>query len=274
MTEKNYRHLENKTRRQHYVTILVERLSGKTPEQIAASLKMTAQSVDRDLGYVNREWSRIFSPNGVQIDPKTPQPPTVSSWRTKAICCTCGANIAAEEERVLVAALELVNEIDDGDADYKRNGVSVPRGARSADDIGVAKNQLLHCCGKCSPEVSEFTICNPAFVEKEQRGSLRAEEQKEFDQLPDEKLVDKDSAAAAVRPLPAVRQSGEEAQKMLLDKFLKDPKSRGMAAAVRTATKMWIDGASQNEIARKLGRDQATVSRMIAGARKRAYAQS
>ena len=44
MPEPNYKQLSNKQRKQHYVSVLVERLSGKDHKAIAESLQMTEES--------------------------------------------------------------------------------------------------------------------------------------------------------------------------------------------------------------------------------------
>jgi hypothetical protein len=72
----------------------------------------------------------------------------------------------------------------------------------------------------------------------------------------------------------AVAWSGEADQRMKVLAFLNAPASRGMRDVMRKAARLWVDGNSQNEIARKLHQDQSTISRMISGAKKLAFARS
>jgi hypothetical protein len=264
MTEKDYSYLEKKARRQHYVTVLIERLSGKTPAEIATSLKMQVPSVERDLEYVRRNWSRIFASDEGQTRPQPPQP-TVSMWRTKAVCCNCGADIAARAERVLVAVFELTNEIDVGDADYTKNGIKVSQEVGDFEGFGVASSRFLHCCEKCSPEVVDFRITNPAFVEEQ----LRSGQSEQHEALADDKTLGVPAPLAFPGP-----QSVDVNQKAIVERFLKDPRSRGLRPDMRRVGTMWVDGSNQNEIAQKLGIHQATASRMLAAVKQRAYAQS
>jgi len=62
---------------------------------------------------------------------------------------------------------------------------------------------------------------------------------------------------------PGPEPAGEAAQRAKMVLFLSAPASRGMSNDLRTAARMWAEGASQNEVARKLGKDQSTVSRRI-----------
>jgi hypothetical protein len=262
MAEQNYRKLESKTRRQHYTSILIRHLSGETPDQIAGALKMTLTSVERDLNWIRSNWSQRLSTNGKEPSHQAPDPEVAASWLANATCCNCSAKITAGEGRTVVTALEIVNRSDDGgDALYRKNGISVPGAAASVQDVRIPGRKLLYCCQECSTTVSEFKISNPAFGQLAQRvarethnGAVEATRGKSID----------DGSA--------VPDSGEAAQKVQLDKFLKEPRSRGIDPFMRTASRMWVDGASYSEIERKLGRERSYVTRKIKAARRLAFA--
>jgi hypothetical protein len=265
MAEKNYWHLENKARRQHYVTVLIGRLSGWTSEQIAASLKMEARSVERDLEYVRKNWSIIFAPG----DDPTPykKSPTTSLWKTRAVCCACRSVIEAGAERVLVGAFELTNKIDTGDADYRRNGRTVSQEIEDFEGMGVASSRFLHCCVKCSLEVPDFRIGNPAFVEEHLRSKAEMRESVEIEPPNPEGQVEASDPQTTSAP-----RAVDGDQKSMVDKFLKDPRSRGMRPESRRVATMWVSGLNQNEIAVKMNIHQASVSRMIKIVKNMAYA--
>ena len=75
----------------------------------------------------------------------------------------------------------------------------------------------------------------------------------------------------------AARQSavsGVDAQRVTLLEYLNSPQSRGkMLQAEREAARLWAEGQSENEIARRQGVDQSTVHRRIQAAKKKAYAR-
>jgi hypothetical protein len=87
--------------------------------------------------------------------------------------------------------------------------------------------------------------------------------------------VGEGQAAERSEAPPTVRRTVESVRRETLGKFLTDRKSWGtMKGKGREAVTLYADGMSQSEIARKLGVDQATVSRMIQGALKMAGATS
>jgi len=264
MPEPNYRHLENKSRIQHYVTVLVERLAGKQPCEIAKSLHMTEESVRRDLEYVGRTWTQIFSPDGslrgrsisTVTDPG-------SYWKIETECDKCGVCIKAGEDRLIVAVLELVTEMDFGEGSYKHNGVAVESGSYQVSVVD--RTTSLHYCEKCAEHPREFKIANPLWL----AGST-APAQTTVNELPNNQ-----GNGTNVGALPQGGEnprSGEDAQKEFLSGFLQQANSSGMRPEMRSAAKMWVEGASQTEIARKLGKDQSTICRMLSGARSMAYA--
>jgi len=265
MAEPNYRKLESKRCQQHYMTIAIRRLSGDTPEEIAASLKMTLPSVKRDLGWIASNWSRRLLANGEEPSHQISQPKTAASWLAKAICCNCSAEIADGEGRLVITALEIVNQFDDGgDAPYRKNGVLVPYAAASVEEVRIPARELMHCCEQCSSMVNEFIIRNPSFGQLAQR-TAQTVSQDGAVEATEGMLID----GGRLTPAP---DSGEGAQKAQLDNFLKAPRSRGMDQTMRKAAKMWVDGESQSEIAKKLRKDQSSISRILKAARQQAYA--
>ena len=273
MSEPNYRLLTSKQRKQHYMSVLIERLSGKKSEEIASSLKMTVESVDRDLEYVRKNWSPIFSSGYEKEESRIPKDAPLSVLRIKADCHICGATIAATEDRVVVAVIEVVEEIDDrdGDANYKCSGKTVQRGSGGIIDAAWGKRRFLHCCEKCSVTVREFNIPNPTFSEAGISSKGRSSEVQLGMELPTaEKLARPEVTDDPIHA--GAFASGEDAQRAQLKTFLNDPRSRGMRPEMRSVARMWVDGLSGSEVARRLGKDQSTVSRTITAARNMAYA--
>jgi len=257
------------------MSVLIERLGGKKSEEIASSLKMTVESVDRDLEYVRKNWSSIFSPGYEKEESRIAKDAPLSVLRIKADCYICGATIAATEDRVVVAVIEVVEEIDDrdGDANYKCNGKTVQRGSGGIIDAAWGKRRFLHCCEKCSVTVREFNILNPTFSETEIISKRRSPEVQHGLGLPAvENLATPEMAEEPIHAGTLDRPSGEDAQRAQLKAFLNDPRSRGMRPEMRSVARMWVDGLSGSEVARRLGKDQSTVSRTITAARNMAYA--
>jgi hypothetical protein len=64
--------------------------------------------------------------------------------------------------------------------------------------------------------------------------------------------------------------AGEQVQRVKVLGYLNSPISRGMRPDARKAARHWVDGLSQNQIAKKLGIDQSNVSRLIASVKGQA----
>jgi hypothetical protein len=100
----------------------------------------------------------------------------------------------------------------------------------------------------------------------------------------DEEVGEADREAnefAAFRPpwqdsLPEVPlniRSVGSVRRQTLRRYLSSPQSRGcMASTLRRVVRLYVDGDGQKEIARKIGKDQTTVSRMLQAALKLANA--
>jgi len=65
---------------------------------------------------------------------------------------------------------------------------------------------------------------------------------------------------------------GEASQRAKVLEYLNSPTSKGkLSAGARKELRMWAEGASQNEVERKLGVHQGTLSRKIKAALAAAY---
>ena len=274
MLEASRRELEKKAITRHYGTILFRRLNGESVEKIAESLKMERASVSRCLAWAEKNWSQIILPNGDgRMKPSVPEVPTLNSVG-EASCVKCSDTIEAGEYRIVV----LIAEVKDGHA---------------------GRISRLPYCDTCVAQMSHFEILNTykmrsdeaaipsagpatedaAFRSVSVQGiAERVSKRKDGDGPGDGETMNEADIEANIlstdapdRPLPEL--AGEAAQRARLASFLKAPSSRGMRSDMRTAARLWVEGASQSEVARKLGKDQSTVSRMIAGARKMAYAR-
>jgi Helix-turn-helix domain len=303
MAEISLRQWNIKRMRQHYGTILFKHLNGEPVEEIATSLKMEKASVLRCLAWAEENWSRVFSTNDdARLKPKASEVAGVRQWKIETACSACGARIAADQDRLVIAALELIEENDDFTTDYRRNGVSIEQGGGVQKSI-VGRRHFKHYCEECSVKEPEFLISNPAFVQREMgtatgwtpqkdsevletvKSDLAAGNTDSFDDAFPKNAPSKDAMAHSTgmeevgkrsgfgsSNLRVDPQSGEAAQRERMVLFLNVPASRGMPNDQRAAARMWAEGASQNEVARKLKRDQSTVSRWIKSAQVKASA--
>jgi Helix-turn-helix domain len=277
MAEESYRELERKARVRHYGTILFKRLNGESVEAIAKSLKMEEASILRCLAWAEKNWSRIISPNGEEhTTQETSSTPADQMGKTS--CARCNETIHAGQYRVVLSRVEMKPpDID--------RGIPLGRGLSFYESY----------CDSCVAEIPLFEVMNPwkMLSDNAARPSAGpATEDAAFRSVSVQEIAEKFaddgpgdgealdeadiqanvlSSDAPTWPLPEL--AGEAAQRARLLTFLNAPASRGMRSDMRAAAKMWVEGASQSEVARKLGRDQSTVSRMIAGARKMAYAR-
>lgn len=159
-TEECRRQFREKTRKQHYLSILVERLIGKDPKAIGESLGMTEASVLRDLEYVRRNWSLIFSPDGSgnAATRKVKCPSSTSRIKMlEAKCEGCGVLIPKGVERVVLAAFAVgyrTPDYDDPDDfdDFDEDGDAYATGA-NLRSVG-------HYCDSCRT-AKELCVHNP-----------------------------------------------------------------------------------------------------------------
>ena len=163
----------------------------------------------------------------------------------KTACAQCGDGIDAADYRVVVKAVEKQPP------DYKQTSSRGP-----GDSVSRA------FCGVCVAEVSNFSLPNPwkpvvdpANTSGPHKADLEAN------------LLTTNSPSR-----PAPESTGEASQRAHLLQFLNDPRAMAMRSDMREVARMWAEGASLNELARKLGKDQSTISRIIQGARKMSYA--
>jgi hypothetical protein len=319
MVEISLRQWRVKRTRQHYGTILFKRLNGEPVEEIATSLKMEKASVLRCLAWAEDNWSRIFSPNDdAHTEPKTSEVGSVGEWKTENTCGACGSRLAAGQDRLVIAALELTHKDDDFTTDYRKSGVSIEEWHGEQVDV-IGRRDFRHYCEKCSVKEPEFLVSNPAFVQPESasatsqatqlepeapqtvKSDLAVGDERSFDEAFPElslhttgssrldhlqrKAQNRDAMARSTgmeevgkrsgfgsSNLRVDPQSGEAAQRARMVLFLNDPASRGIRNDQRAAVRMWAQGDSQNEVARKLKIDQGTVSRWVKSAQVKANA--
>jgi hypothetical protein len=301
MVETNYRELERKRTLQHYLTMFVRHWNGESVKEIAKSLKMEARSVQRDLEFIQKTYGDAGA------KPKTSKFAGMGEWKIETTCSACGAQIASGKDRLVIAALELTSEYDDFITEYRRNGVIREQGGGGIADV-VGRHQLRHYCTQCSVKEPEFLISNPAFGESKikpetapatsqapQDGpgvpeavkiDLAAGDDRSFNETFPERARSTDAmarstdmAAIGTRSgfggdsLRVDAKSGEAVQRARVLEYLNDHRSRSkMLPEVREAVRMWGEGARQDQVARKLAKDQSTVSRWIKTALKLASA--
>lgn len=266
MPEPNYRQLENKSRKQHYVSVLVERLAGKDPGAIAKSLYMTEESVRRDLDYVRRNWSLIFSPDVGTPRPNGSEPVGFEDLRVEAECKECGARILAGEDRLVVAAVELACEINYSGGTCEARGSDFASVGETLDESTVGRISSFHYCEKCSMRIPEFHVSNPAF----ERGPAQTMRRRMDGIGGGEGETNRNTGT---QQLDTSGQIGGDDKNKKLAAFLNSRNSSSMRPDMRIAAQMSVmEGLSQNEIAKRMGKDQSTISRMIAGAFRMAYA--
>jgi hypothetical protein len=287
MAETNYRELERKRTLQHYLTILARHWNGESINEIAKSLKMEGQSVQRDLEFIQKTYGAT---------PKTPEVAGVDQWRietscdpmAKTSCSRCDGTIQAGGNRVFLMAVEMGSDgrgrsfsgsyCDSCIAEMP--ALELPNWWRLQMDAGATPS-----AGPAEEDVhGTFRKNGEAIL-----GRHRLRRATSVQEIAQEKAASTDgqgdgdatneadleaNVLSTDRPSrPGPEPAGEAAQRARLMTFLNNPKSRGMRSDMRAVARMWAEGASQSEVARKHGKDQSTVSRMIAGARKLAYAQ-
>ena len=204
---------------------------------------------------------------------------------SETACANCGGVIEAGEYRVLVTAVELKPE------GFDEDGVEVPASR------GESTTQYYcDCCVATLPRLVPNGIENPW---KELSDDLAQASAGPSTEDASKRFVHETDAANAIaaksrrlgRPISAGQaeallystsspdRPGREQppdktdQQERLREFLKSPGSRKMLPQMRRAATMCAEGASQSEIARKLGVDQSTVSRMVKGAMQMAFVQ-
>lgn len=258
-----------------------------------------------------RDSSAEFSPNAMMVERE---------------CESCGATLANDDDRVLVAAMDLriENSYDDHDLYEER--------------IRLRVGEALHYCPACVLKVAEFRIRNPWHVPAElQReyeklvseldAEIEAEDVRrnaslsqriaagdmhafnkamptapsrrdvmataeQISAVAERALAQTDSSAdpravsdmadaimggehyfKALRP-DGSRTSGEEAQRAKLLEYLNSPTSRGkILPSQRNTLRMWAEGATQSDVARKFHLNQGTISKQIRAALAAAYSK-
>jgi DNA-binding CsgD family transcriptional regulator len=282
MPETDYRELERKATLQHYLTVLARSLDGDSPEQIALSLGWSEASVRRDLEFARGKWSTARTSNGDAHTKRGISQTLGEDQLERTTCALCNEAIHAGEYRVVLLAVEIGHRNSGGG-----NGYVSGRGrsfSSSYCDVCVAEMPHFEFLNwwKLRSDADATPSAGPATEDAAFRSvsvqGIAEKASADMDGTGDgDSLGEADiqanvlSSESPTRPGPEL--AGEAAQRARLASFLKAPTSRGMRSDMRTAAKMWVEGASQNEVARKLGKDQSTVSRMIAGARKMAYAR-
>lgn len=161
-SEECYRDFERKSRRQYYLSILAERLTGKDPKAIAESLHLTETSVLRALDYVRENWSLIFSPDGPGngATRKAKRPCSTSRIRMlEAKCEGCGALIPKGEERMVLVGFALGYIQLDEEEELDNLCLDA-----YADESGHVSNadlrNVFHYCNSCGT-TEELRVRNP-----------------------------------------------------------------------------------------------------------------
>lgn len=161
----------------------------------------------------------------------------------KTTCGQCGSKIGAGDYRVAVTAVEMPAP-DSKQSTSRRSN----------------EPALTAFCAACVAKLSTFSLPNPWKPSIHQSHTTTLNE------------PDPESNPASSPAIPPPESSGEASQRAHILKFLNDPRSMAMRSDMRDVARMWAEGASLNEVARKLGKDQSTISRIIQGARKMSYA--
>jgi len=258
---------------------------------------MEAQAVQRDLEFILQTYG------DAPAKPKTPEFTSMGQWKIESTCSACGIRIAAGQDRLVIAALELTHKDDKFTTEHREKGVLIEESRDEQVDV-IGRREVKHYCQACSVKEQEFLISNPAFVEPEiasapsktrqegsevmetVKGDLAAGDDRSFNETFPERAHSKDAMARSTGmavigkrsgfgsdSLRVDAQSGEAVQRARVLEYMNDPRSKGkMLPDVRSAVRIWAGGASQSEVARKLGKDQSTVSRWIKTAQKMASA--
>lgn len=197
-----------------------------------ASLNATDRPVEGHVHFKQRNEMPTKVPGNLEVMSKT-------------VCAHCGDSIDAGDYRVAVTAVEMH-----------------PLGSKQSSSRGPAKPGLTAFCGVCVAKISSFPLPNPwkAIVDQPHTSGVNK---------PD---LDASSTTSCSPGKASPESAGEASQRAHILKFLNDPRSMAMRSDMRDVARMWAEGASLNEVARKLGKDQSTISRIIQGARKMSYA--
>jgi hypothetical protein len=183
-----------------------------------------------------------------------------------AKCTQCGDSIDSGEFRVVATMFE-IKPADDDEGLPARRGFSL---LRTYCDTCIAEMRTIEIENpwKTFSDSMADPSAGPADEDSSYRGKPLA-----ADYASDLVPAGSKIANASAEPSIATKRDPISQQKEKLSGFLNDPASRGMRPTIRNAARQWVEGPSQSEIARKLGTDQSTVSRMINGALKLADAK-
>jgi hypothetical protein len=212
----------------------------------------------------------------------------------KTSCAKCGDTIEAGEYRVAVAVTEI--RPDEGFREPRRG----PGGVKSFCDVCVAtaetfefRNpwkqmieldaQSVRSSSPPSEDAFYRSVAGRGGKDKEKGAGAYCGPERDPNSEPELGQADREAVEfsdhvgegqpAIKGDVPLTVRTVESVRRETLENFLKNPSSRGaMMPTMRQAVTLYVDGNSQNEIARKIGKDQATVSRMIQGALKMAGA--
>lgn len=282
MPELDYKELNRKATTQHYGTILFKRLNGESVERIASSLKMEESSVQRCLAWAEKNWSRVISPGGDEHARCGAPQLSIGDLIAKTSCAQCGDTIEADEYRIVVSVHEIDMQLEAGFSPKR------------------ITTDLKSFCDTCAADMPSLELPNlrKSIIDVKARDARESSPSSEDafhrsvtghggdddangedgDDEPGLNRADKESIefsdhvgpgqSAVKGDVPLTVQTVESIRRDTLGKFLKDNKSRGvMKETMRKAVTLYVvEGMGQGVIARKLGVDQGTVSRMIKAA--------
>jgi len=263
--EVNYRDLSRKQTIQHGVTLLAYWLHGYSEKKIAELVGIGEEDVRRDLqwmlGLMDRRRARS---SGEALPAKTP----VQDQMPATVCFQCAGTLPRGADRVIVLAA-LRSKIDDLDT--------------------LETTRTLTFCRDCAMKMPTFAVVNDLKLRVEKRAeclvAASSPGEDAFDNArartghggSDDADVSDDEVFGAAdaeaiefsdrnpQALPESR-SPKEITRERLALFLNDQRSRKLRPSTRRVAELYVGYLTQDEIARRTGMDQSSVSRAIQAA--------
>lgn len=278
--ELSYGQRSRKERFQRTVTLLAHWLHGHDEQEIAEMVGTTPEDVGHELQRALRAIERRRMPQA----PRAEKPKGIDQM-PEAVCDRCEALIPASEYRVVALAVSRDRQMDED----------------SFLDQDIFTPATRTFCNKCVMDVDEFVIanlfkCQAELMTKlahaaptpgedamdkwrvntghggmEDASSVHAPGDVDGDTLhaaDAEAFELSDYNPQALQGAPTEPRSLESVRRETLRNFLNDrARSWGkLKPRQREAVKLYVEGLTQSEIARRVGLDQGNISRMIQGA--------